>query len=142
MQYIYDVLSTRKLRKFTMVSQQNLKDHDEMLMRIQNNGVKMDLVQAILESQFNGKVTIDTLLIFANLMAKKHGLFLDRLARRNKTALICWYTENWNTIQPFIGEINPASKSKNSIKNDKIESKDYNPNIDPSDIFQLLNYHD
>ena len=113
-----------------------------MLMRIRNNGIKMDLVQAVIEKQFNGKVTIDTLLIFANLMAKKHGLVVDRLAKRNKTALLCWYTKNWNIIQPFIGEINPKVKPQTCPKNDKHDSPEYHMTVDPSDLFQLLNYHD
>lgn len=141
MQYVYDILTTRKFRKFTQVSQQNQKDHEDMLARIKLNGVKMDLVTAIIESKFDSRVTIDTLLIFANLMAKKHGLIVDRLARRNKTALLCWYTENWNIIQPYINDINPSRREQNLMMAEKEIKKDNVINVDPSDLFQLLNYH-
>ncbi|EAX84810.1 hypothetical protein TVAG_291120 [Trichomonas vaginalis G3] len=142
MTYVQDILSTRKMRKFRCVSPQNMKDHDDILQRINQNGIKMDLVTAIIESSYGGHITIEPLLSFANKMAKKYGLNLDRLAKRNRSALLCWYTENWATINTHIADINPYRKEK-LIQKLK-ESKSPIPNqgdIDPSDIGQLLNYH-
>lgn len=141
MMYVHDIISTRKMRKFRCVSPQNLKDHDDVVQRIQNIGVKMDLVTAIIESKYGGRITIEPLLSFAMLMTKKLGLNLDRLAKRNRSALLCWFAENWSAISPYINDINPYRNHSASVKMENITPPNEKEYIDPSDIRMLLNYH-
>lgn len=139
---VYDLLSTRKMRKFTVVSLQNMKDHDEILFRMRACGVQIDLVTEILECKNGGRVTVEHLLSFARKLSKKIGVRLDRLANRNRNALLCWYCENWPSIYPHLNDFNSHSIRKT------IDEMQFLPiiprnvrSIDPSDINQLLNHH-
>lgn len=141
MDYVNDIISTRKHRKFTYVSPQNLKDHDDTLNRIKLNGVKMDLVSAIIERQFGRHVTIETLLMIAQNLSKEQGIKIDRLAKRNRSALLCWYAENWTHIYPHLNDLELTTKKKHDQSKDQQNPIPNDKNVDPSDIFQLLNYH-
>ena len=48
-QIISDIITTRKTRKIRLISEQSVKDHEELQTRMDMNGVKIDLVAAILE---------------------------------------------------------------------------------------------
>lgn len=139
---VYDLLSTRKMRKFTVVSLQNMKDHDEILLRMQVCGVQIDLVTEILESKNGGRVTVEHLLSFARKLSKKLGIRLDRLANRNRNALLCWYCENWSVVFPHLDDFNSKTGSKTMRRLPQIPKLPRITNyIDPSDIHQLLNHH-
>ncbi|EAX92994.1 hypothetical protein TVAG_261740 [Trichomonas vaginalis G3] len=115
-------------------------ENDEFKLRMIQNSPKFNSVTSIIEHQFDGKAPIDALMIFANLMSKKNGIILDRSAKRNRTALLCWYTENWEVIYPHISEINPLKKDLHRIA--PVQSNNtINPTVDPSDLLQLLNIH-
>ncbi|EAY14790.1 hypothetical protein TVAG_219720 [Trichomonas vaginalis G3] len=86
---VLTIMSTRKTRKFTVVSYQNVRDHDEIIHRVNINGVKIDLVTEILEAKFGGRATVDSLLTLARHISKKINIRIDRLANRNKQALLC-----------------------------------------------------
>lgn len=137
---VQTLVSTRKIRKFTLVSDQNMRDHDEIQLRLENNGVKIDLVTEILENKYGGRVTVECLLTLARHMSKKINIRIDRLANRNRSAMLCWYAENWNDIYPYIRDFVPYKRNSKLTKY-KEEIKNENPTIDPSDLHQLLNRH-
>lgn len=149
---IEDILSTRKLRKYKYSSPRNMKDHLLIFERIKYNGIKMDFVSEYMDREFGTKVKYVHLLSMANNLSRMLDIRLDRLAKRNRNALLCWYAENWALIQPHIKEqknyIDDESFALQSSIKDSTSDDDNIRNsisetiiIDPSDIRQLLNYH-
>ncbi|EAX93623.1 hypothetical protein TVAG_336090 [Trichomonas vaginalis G3] len=65
----------------------------------------MDYVDAYIERQLNCYITFKTMLCFCRRIARELGLKVDRLAKRNRNALLCWMAENWELIEPRIGDI-------------------------------------
>lgn len=147
--YAHDIISTRLVRKHKERSEKCRKDHQKIIQRIQVNGIKMDFVSEYIDRLIGIKVTYLSLLSFADYLSRNLEIKLDRLAKRNRNALLCWYAENWDRIQPHILELkvhldkNTSDDEHNFIsacreKNQKLINETF---IDPSDIFQLLNDH-
>lgn len=139
---VYDLISTRKFRKLNSTNSKNLKDHTEIARRLNMSGIKIDLITEILETKYGGKFKLEDLLRFACDTSQKININVDRLAKRNRGALLCWFAENWNFILPYINNFNTknyfiARDVKKSLK----ESDAACNIIDPSDIRQLINYH-
>ena len=140
-QIISDIITTRKTRKIRLISEQSVKDHEELQTRMDMNGVKIDLVAAILEHMYGGRFTVEELLCLARKISKKINLKIDRLAHRNRSGLLCWFAENWNLIYPKLQTLSNFNTAIFSQVYQEEELKtNYNP-IDPSDICQLLNNH-
>lgn len=139
--YVHDILATRKLRKFRTVSEKNIKDHEDVMVRIYNNWVRLDLVTKIIEINYGGKVRLETLLEFAIYLTKLLNIKLDRLAKRNRSALLCWFSENWDMINPYIHYIKRYKHSITKDQNKKIQYNNVTENQDPFDLNSLLNRH-
>jgi hypothetical protein len=75
---------------------QTIRDGNTVAMRRHRVGEQYNQMERQLCRLFGSNVTRKTLLTFADLLLKE-GLVrnpLDRLARRTKEALICWFCEN------------------------------------------------
>ena len=82
-----------------------------------NGETKIDYVSSFIDKFFGTHVTITILLSLANIVVSQNHIKLDRLARRNRSALLCWYAENWNVIDPILRDKNfIAMFSQNSQK--------------------------
>ncbi|KAI5507966.1 hypothetical protein TVAGG3_0681770 [Trichomonas vaginalis G3] len=156
LEYIEDLLKTRKIRKNVCRTKQTIRDRKSIDDRLTLNGIKVDYVDAYLCKLAGCHVTIDPLLEFAYDMSYQFRLKLDRLAKRNRTALLCWYAENWGNIFPYLSKIKfHETKIIKEEKKIMSESSDESGpevnsipayccdaiNIDPSDLAQLVNYH-
>lgn len=131
---------------------QTIRDYQKIQMRIKNNGAKVEKVSQFIDKYFGTHVTIAILTSLAKIIMGKYALRLDRLARRNRSALLCWYAENWDIIYPLLCDADFEKKVKylkRSISvaeiNQKLEkpvshvpTMDY---FDPSDLMNLLNFH-
>lgn len=136
---IYDTIKTKRFRDFSDIIFANIKDQEAIEDRIIRNEPLIDTVINCLESHYGSKLTVDQLRIYARCASKIINKKIDRLANRNRMALLCWYSENWNEIQPHLNEFLPMDKNPtrpSSISFSKISNQ-----IDPSDFHQLLNYH-
>lgn len=139
--FVADILTTRKIRKKKNISEQSIKDSYETEIRMEKNGVKIDLVEAVLENIYGKKYTVEQIRVLAMGIARKISKKLDRLAHRNKNALLCWFSENWDQVYPYLyAKFQKKPKfigSKDNFSENLLE-KTY---IDPSDLSQLLNTH-
>lgn len=140
-QLIIDLMTTRKSRKLRLLSKKSLKDHSLIEQRMQINGVKIDYVGAVLESIYGRRYTVEDMLCLARKIAKLNKFKIDRLAHRNRDALLCWYAENWEYVYPVLFNNGTQNTGKISPKSDIQETISENQLIDPSDISQLLNKH-
>ncbi|EAX95265.1 hypothetical protein TVAG_149850 [Trichomonas vaginalis G3] len=149
--YVQEIISSRKVRKINSKSDRNLRDHDMITERVHNNGIKIDFVSEYIDRKFGLHVTTAPLLAFAAEMSNKYCIKLDRLAKRNRDALLCWYSENWDTVFPHLNDIAiylPKCKIQNFTNSSEIQIESrylmHNMDVqhfDPSDLTQLLNYH-
>lgn len=110
----------------------------------------MDYVSAYLERQVGEYMTLVNLLSIAQVVSSEVNIKIDRLAKRNRSALLCWYAENWDKISPVLSMMRTKLHSivSNTRKDMKNQMRDYQYNssssddyFDPSDINTLLNVH-
>lgn len=111
---------------------QSVRDYEQLKYRWTCLGSKVELVSDYLKGLYGHNVTAVTLLSGADKLEKMIGIQVDRLARRNRQALLCWYAENWEIIQPILFGA-PYMKSPCSTNDDSYKSF--------YDISCLLNYH-
>lgn len=132
----------RPERESKRTTSQAIKDHEKVRIRVLNAGNKLDHVIEYLESVFGPHITVYMLLKEANVLSERLGLTIDRLATRNRSALFCWFTENWEQIFKYLPKLSDSYKSQ--IVQPKLPS--FHPKIqceeiDITDITNLLNYH-
>lgn len=145
---VEEVLKTRKINKHKRTTAQSIRDHEKISQRMNNLGIKLDIVTAYFEQHLGPHVTAMSLLQIAFAVASKLNIKIDRLAKRNRTALFCWFAEQWNNIFPYLF-ISSKCKNECTISYDHevstrelIESKMQNTSLthlDRLDINKLLN---
>jgi hypothetical protein len=54
---------------------------------------------------YGPRLSQEELVSIARLIAKKLDIKLDRDARRRKPVMIKWFEENWESIEPLLGNI-------------------------------------
>lgn len=147
-EYVLDNIIT-KFRSQKRKSAQSIRDNKKVKGRVKMNGENFEYVSNYFVKFFGSYVTIALLTVLAKFIIKKRRLKIDRLSRRNRSALLCWYAENWDVIHPILKD----HRTKEKIKNLVIESrsqenerknrpfgKQIKLEVDPSDIRSLLNY--
>lgn len=121
---------------------QSIKDNEQLQIRIQKVGMDLEFVATYLKQIFGIDVTASTLLKLAEQLCYQYSLCLDRQAKRNRKALLCWYCENWKLIQHSLPNINYNSRFNPVIqKFNQVDAKNQRVMVDVSDINMLLNYH-
>lgn len=99
---IDEVIRTRKVSQHKRTTVQSIRDHEKISKRMNNLGVKYDYVSAYFEKMIGPHFTAFSLLEIATRVATKLKLKLDRLAKRNRSALLCWFGEHWSLIYPHL----------------------------------------
>ncbi|EAY17211.1 hypothetical protein TVAG_291630 [Trichomonas vaginalis G3] len=135
-----ETVESKRYRDINDIMFSNIKDQEAIEDRIIKNEHMIDVVVSCLESHHGGKLTVDQLRIYARSVSKIINKKIDRLANRNRMALLCWYSENWNEIYPHLNEFIP-SNPENQNSSDHEQNFETDREVDPSDLHQLLNYH-
>lgn len=116
---------------------QAIRDFEKVKLRVQNAGFHLNNVIRHLMAIFGPKLRVYNLLEQANMVSEMLGLTVDRLATRNRKALLCWYAENWSHICYYL----PVKPTLMPAKKQNISQNIQAADIDISDISNLLNYH-
>ncbi|EAX93628.1 hypothetical protein TVAG_336140 [Trichomonas vaginalis G3] len=131
-------------------SSQTIRDYKRIQHRVKMHAEKIDFVSSYIDRYFGTHVTIAILTTLAKITMEKYNLTLDRLERRNRIALLCWFARNWGFVYPILKDKDFRS---NLMKifcqlNSTFRPQEFPtiPNlqgsyIDPSDLSFLLNYH-
>lgn len=129
---------------------QSIRDNDMIQKRIRSTGNQIQYINDYVDKYFGTHVTSEILMTLARIAIEKFNLQIDRLAKRNRTALLCWYAENWDSILQILNGFNFMS-SQNRPPVDKIAEvsnqclpKQPQPcceYTDPYDLSLLLNVH-
>ncbi|EAX99603.1 hypothetical protein TVAG_427670 [Trichomonas vaginalis G3] len=146
---IKDIIQTRSVNKHKRKTSQSKRDYEKIKNRISQAGIQMDYVAAYLEKLYGDHMTVTNLLSLATKIAQKLDLNIDRLAKRNRSALICWFAENWKIVYPYLPIFAASELVKISTLNintlSSIKPMSIAPSssfhIDITDVSQLLNNH-
>ncbi|EAX92297.1 hypothetical protein TVAG_108140 [Trichomonas vaginalis G3] len=138
-----------KCKRLTAQSQ---RDYEKIQKRIVNMGSKVDFVNSYVDKSFGTHVNIEILTSIAKIVEQKYHVPLDRLAKRNRKAMLCWYAENWSLVTKILDEKkNDAKKifkrrsrkvetELNQILNSKMDLP--SSTFDPMELSCLLNFHE
>lgn len=109
--------------------------------RVDKIGVHLSIVHYFLIDYLGAGFTNVELMQLAQNVSQRLGIYLDRMAKRNKNALLCWFAENWVAIYPCLQQLPPPQKKKPEIKFEISPYMPQKPVFDPTDVLQLLNRH-
>lgn len=138
------IMATRPPDKYKRNSQQSIRDHEKIVRRMKSVGVLPDFILAYLEKTYNKHLTTASLLMLANTAVYSLNLPIDRLAKRNRQALLCWFAEHWNVIYPLLGNLLAYDMYCSDLEENLINEKQCylgDRSLNPLDIKQLLNNH-
>ncbi|OHT17561.1 hypothetical protein TRFO_00797 [Tritrichomonas foetus] len=76
------------------VLRQTERDQLRINEKVRKNRICYSQMEKVLNIIYGGQVTKGKLLKMAHLIAKQRNLKIERIEKRNKSALICWYCEN------------------------------------------------
>lgn len=120
---------------------QSIRDYENVRIRIAAAGNNLSVVTSHLHSIFGPHITAFSLLKQAKVLSERLSLSLDRLATRNRQALFCWFTENWEIVSKYLPVMadGPHYPNKQVIQA-RIDTPQVDE-IDITDIRFLLNQH-
>ncbi|EAY03467.1 hypothetical protein TVAG_412710 [Trichomonas vaginalis G3] len=144
------LLPTSTFEQKKKPAKQSQKDYDDVQKRIVRTGVQMGHVSRYIEKIFGCYVTSSFLINIAAIVSTKNNIKIDKLARRNRSALLCWFAENWTHVYPVIHELmqkfiySGMDVNKKNYPQEMIQEPQNNENeiLDPSDLSQLINHHE
>lgn len=144
------ITSLHNSKHCKMHHSQTLRDYEKIQKRVKQNEGRLEFITEYLDHYFGAHVNTVILNSLAKIIMETYGISLDRLAKRNRSALLCWYSENWDKIYPVLNALNIGRKNeslfKTEMKNPLIEN--YKPLAirepkcdDPLSLEILLNCH-
>ena len=83
---------------------QTIKDRKLVAMRVEKNKRYYNKMEQALGVLLNGKTRKNDLLAYAKKIIAQHGLKLERLMKRSKPVLICWFCEHMN-LDPLLSQL-------------------------------------
>lgn len=92
---------------------QTQRDTEKINSRIRMNQHEIPKVEMELLRYFSGRPIISELLTLASELVNglegelKLNLKIDRLAKRNRDCLLCWFAEHWDLLGPKIATLPP-----------------------------------
>ena len=83
---------------------QTMKDRKLVAMRVEKNKKYFNKVEQALGVLLNGKTRKSDLLAYAKKIIAQNGLKLERLMKRSKPVIICWFCEHMN-LDPLLTQL-------------------------------------
>lgn len=126
------------------LSKQTQKDQGFTRARVKRNETQISRIMPILEILCGQNPQKKDLLVLAQEIENHQSIQLDRLAKRSKDCLICWFCENWDAISSKLNELcatRPRSyDSRNSCVAPAADQKV--PSISDNFYFDSFNFLD
>lgn len=118
--------------------------HEDMMIRVKMNEGNLEIVKYTLINFFGGGFTNAELINIAVYISNGIGIKVDRMAKRNRDALLCWFSENWGLIYPILTKsklllLNHTKMNKNCNLPNQMQKETVTHK--PYDVLQLLNQH-
>lgn len=138
MSFQRSILTPRLIKESKRTTAQSIRDNEKIMKRIETAGVKLQYVANYIVNIFGQNVTAYALLKQANRLSEYLNIPIDRLATRNRQALFCWFTENWDIIQHYLPcASDPTPVRVAPARHYEVYQKPYE--VDITDIRMLLN---
>jgi hypothetical protein len=93
-------------------------DHHDATIRRRNNGALFDQMTRVLTQALDGKCRLPELLRFARRIADQQHVKIDRLAKRLKDCLICWFCEH---APELIADPRPPLQPSSACSDDELD---------------------
>jgi hypothetical protein len=90
---------TSQLKQAQKLTQQTVRDHILIQKRVQQNAAIWRAIEMRLKHYFGPALRRNDLLAAA---LKIKTLKLDRLAKRSRICICCWFCEHWSEIEPML----------------------------------------
>ena len=109
-------ITIQRTGKRQSLSQQTQKDQELTVQRLKKNEQMIPTVTHFLELVLGKSPQKKLLLSLATQLTSITHIQLDRLAKRSRDCLLCWFCENWELFLPHLSEISsPSSPSSPSL---------------------------
>lgn len=102
---LFQVIRIPRSGKRRTLSQQTQKDQELTADRIRLNKERIDSILEKLVQLCGASPQKKDLLVLAREIQAESLIRLDRLAKRNRDCLICWFCENWRVISIYIDKL-------------------------------------
>jgi hypothetical protein len=130
--------------KRRLVSEQTQRDSIRLNERMKRNAGRIPVIEFWLEHAC-GRMTMTNLVALADrcVDALDNSIGLDRLSKRSRSALICWFCENWSVIWPAVLQDQNATttfRPGHPVEISHIQPVHQLDDIHPLSIVALLNH--
>lgn len=98
----HPVFVIQRVGKRNDLSEQAIQEQAQTNSRIRRCGPRLNMVNKYFESRFAPKISFKDLKHIADQVIKKISLHVDRISKRNKVAMQCWFVEHWDIIKPIL----------------------------------------
>ena len=116
MEQNHPIYVIQRVGKRTNLSQRALNEQNTINIRIKDLGAKLETVTNELNFIANKRLNFHELRILADAVSAKSCIKMDRLTKRHKNALLCWFCENWDSLKSYvISEYNIEKKENLTI---------------------------
>lgn len=99
------VIVLQRVGKRSELSQRALKEQKIVNQRIKDCGESFQTIPKLLDSVFHTTLTFTDYKNIAEELTRFIPIKIDRLSKRNKSAMICWFAENWSIVNCFLPHI-------------------------------------
>ena len=95
---------SHQLRLEKAATVQTIKDRKLVAMRVEQNKLYYHKMEQALSVVLNGKTRKNDLLAYAKKIIAENGLKIERLMKRSKSVLICWFCEHMDLV-PLLSQL-------------------------------------
>ena len=124
MEHDHPIVVIKRVGKRTELSDRAIHEQEQVNNRIKNAGSLFEIVTKELKNIFHKNLNFPELRNIADMAIKGTDLKVDRLSKRNKNAMICWFCENWETIRGTIHKMGDNKSDPDNSSNQEEFSTD------------------
>lgn len=102
----HPVIVIQRVGKRNTVSTRTLEEQTITNRRIKACGERLEIVTRYIESKFGAKSNFTHIKKIASYIAESLNIKIDRVSKRKKEAMLCWFTEHWDCVFPLLSQTN------------------------------------
>ena len=112
----HPVFVIQRVGKSTNLSQRAINEQSTINSMIKDAGSKLETETNELNLIAKKRLNFHELRLIADAVSMKSHIKMDRLTKRHKNALLCWFCEHWESLRSYvISEYNTEKKESAPI---------------------------
>lgn len=108
----HPIFVIQRTGKRTQLSKRTMHEQEVVNSRMKKAGGNFQLISNQLNSIYGKILSFNDLMFIADSATKKTQIKIDRISKRSKSALICWFCEHWENIKNILSDIPIANQSE------------------------------